>query len=416
MSRIIRWFSRGIIGVGLAVIGLVGFAVAPASARDLPVKVHVSTSSWTPVGEMRFPRIHHQATLLRDGRVLVVGGDVLIGSSRTSSSATAELFDPSTRTWSRAADLSVGRSSFTLTNLNDGRVLVAGGFTCTNGCAEIVRSAEIYDPSSNRWTTTSPMGTPRYDHAAALLSDGRVLVAGGGVRSAEIYDPMTGQWSPTAAMGDVRRGLSATSLQDGRVLIAGGWGCTAGPGCRDTGFRAEVFSPSTMTWSETGGMPSGHALHDALLLPDGRVFVIGGFESTGRPTAAVVWNPVDGGWTKAARAVPLSGGHGLPRAVVVPDGRVFVAGGYSALGPNGQVSAYWDPASNKWTPALPMTNARSEFTMTVLGGGSVLAAGAGTCPNRPGSSAEVFETGPMADAVASLRLWSKTLGLDPCAR
>ena len=158
-----------------------------------------ATEIFSPTGGMTTTRQSHSATLLDDGRVLVVGG------FPPSASVSAELFDPSSGTFTLASLMHEGRQAHQAVLLNNGEVLVTGGFLC---CYSVRRSAELYDPSFNSWTlTTGDMSIPRAAHGATLLSDGRVLITGGtsafpggsGVplASAEIYDPVSRTFSPT---------------------------------------------------------------------------------------------------------------------------------------------------------------------------------------------------------------------------
>jgi hypothetical protein len=127
------------------------------------------------------------------------------------------------------------------------------------------------------------MTTPRQNHTATSLSDGRVLVAGGAafdatgrplangpLPTAELYDPKTGTFSPTGSMVSVAELYTATLLSTGRVLFAGG---------DDDGgslASAELYDSKTATFSEIGSMTVGREGHTATLLPDGRVLIAGG--------------------------------------------------------------------------------------------------------------------------------------------
>src|SRR5262249_10298285 len=129
--------------------------------------------------------------------------------------------------WSNTGSMNVARYEHTATILANGQVLVSGGANDT----AILSSAELYNPSTGKWTFTGSMTVPRYGHDAVLLQDGRVLVAGGfpptccgtpGLASAELYNPATGTWTATGSMTTGRVDFTLTLLSDGKVLAAGG--------------------------------------------------------------------------------------------------------------------------------------------------------------------------------------------------
>lgn len=168
------------------------------------------------------------ATVLRDGRVLVVGGTAaapaMPGSFGTTL-ASAEIFDPASGTWAATGGLIDGRYMHTATLLRDGRVLVAGVGELAEGRDQV--PAEIFEPETGTWSETRPM-FGRSQPLATLLGGGRVLVVGGGsshgilLATAEVFDPATGSWTATASMTEVRHWMTATLLLDGSVLVAGG--------------------------------------------------------------------------------------------------------------------------------------------------------------------------------------------------
>jgi len=218
-----------------------------------------ATNRWTPTGSMSVDRHDFTATVLRDGRVLGVGGYSLSSVGR--STELSELYDPATGRWSSTGGLRTPRRNHTATLLPDGSVLVAGGFNADGW----LRSAELYDPARGRWSRVAPMTTARERASALLLGNGRVLVAGGGnpsaLQSAELYDPASGRWSRTGSMNGY--GGTAALLQDGRVLVA-------------SGGTGDVYSPATGTWTETGPMVYPYASAAAALLPNGQVLYAGG--------------------------------------------------------------------------------------------------------------------------------------------
>jgi hypothetical protein len=138
------------------------------------------------------------------------------------------LYDPATGTFSKTGPMKVGRWLHSATLLADGRVLILGGRSPKDS---VYTSAELYDPRSGRFSLAGSMGGGRQQHTATLLGDGRVLITGGYwsdgqnwrvESSTEMYDPATGNFSPVGSMGPRRQGHGATLLSDGRVLIAGG--------------------------------------------------------------------------------------------------------------------------------------------------------------------------------------------------
>lgn len=166
----------------------------------------------------------------------------------------SEVYDPVTNSWFSVGSMSQSRASHIALQLQDGKILVAGGVGSGHA------SAELYDPSEGAWASTGDMAEGRQEHTATLLNDGRVLVAGGfgdhgprnrRIRTAETYDPTTGEWSPAGSMRDARSGHVATLLEDGQVLVTGGLGEDSILGLAS----AEIYDPATNIWSSTPRVP-----------------------------------------------------------------------------------------------------------------------------------------------------------------
>jgi WD40 repeat protein len=258
----------------------------PASTAEL---YDPATGTWTATGNMVIPRDGSTATMLHSGKVLVVGGNDTRGNRN--SLASAELYDPATGTWTATGSMGTGRTFQTATLLADGRVLVLGGLGANGRLA----SAELYDPATASWTATASMGASRESYTATLLPDGEVLVAGGGgsssyLASAELYDPGTGTWTATGSMGEARALHTATLLPNGKVLVAGDWRVADG----DT---AELYDPGSGTWTSAGKMNLRRVRFTATLLPDSKVLVAGGGFVDPNHTdyaAAELYNPGSG--------------------------------------------------------------------------------------------------------------------------
>ena len=204
----------------------------------------------------------------------------------------AVMYDPSTDSLADAGALLEGRSEHTATLLSDGRVLVMGGFGPRQNAARM----EMYDPTTQSWSPAGPeFSSLTVAHSATLLNEGTVLLAGG-IRSglkvsvhADVYDPATEELTATRPMREERMRHTATLLKDGRVLIVGGSGK---PGSLAT---AELFDPIARVWSLTRSMAQTRASHTATLLNDGRVLVVGG----SRNTITEIYDPVTGSWSTA---------------------------------------------------------------------------------------------------------------------
>jgi N-acetylneuraminic acid mutarotase len=231
---------------------------------------------WIPMASMASPRWGHSATVLRDGRVLVAGGENVAGCCEYTAHADTEIYNPVSNAWTAGPAMRTARYSHTATLLDDGRVLVVGG----NGGARVgqLASAEIFDPARGAWNAAPEMSVARVEHTATLLRDGRVLIAGG-VRdetywaTSEIFDPKAAQWARTGEMSVARAGHTATPWDDGKVLVAGGLFRYSDPLP-----TAEIYDPETGSWDEAIPMKAPRYLHTATLLADRqRVAFIGGW-------------------------------------------------------------------------------------------------------------------------------------------
>jgi N-acetylneuraminic acid mutarotase len=211
--------------------------------------------------------------LLPDGKVLITGG-VTRGMSYLS---TSEVYDPIVGKWTKTSPANQVRAGHTATLLLNGQVLVAGGHVTLDvfGNVRWLSSAELYNPSNKQWAETGNMTTTRMKHTATLLQNGKVLVVGGydgtnNLSSAELYDPKSGKWMTTGSLIVARRDHTATLLSDGKVLVAGGENAT------DCLSSAELYNPNTEKWTITDSMNSPRKSYRALLLPNGLVLATGG--------------------------------------------------------------------------------------------------------------------------------------------
>jgi M6 family metalloprotease-like protein len=289
--------------------------------------------------------------------------------------------------------------------------------TSTLGDTSLAREGEVLvcsDPRCFQWRLVSRMRGPRLAHSAVVLSDGRVLVVGGGVPP-EVFDPRYGQWSATGPMSGAFGFASAQRLTDGRVLVTGS---SAG-----NPVNAEIYDPVSDAWSVTGRMIADRVMHSSIRLADGRVLVAGGtFEGTGA-VVSELFDPVTGSWT-------ASGGTGfeeVPGLALLPDdeilfvgrkqtrifnptnerwrrisdmvhehkwgatvgftdGRVMVIGGEATV----EVEIF-DPTLNLWRPAPQLPGIRAVASAAALPSGHVVVTGGADRFWRIGSSVEVLD-------------------------
>ncbi|QQX87730.1 putative Ig domain-containing protein [Cupriavidus necator] len=269
--------------------------------------------------------------------------------------------------WQPANNMGMARSDHTATLLTNGKVLIAGGADLAgrpNGADIPLATAELYDPASGKWSATGSMATPREFYTATLLANGKVLVAGGydgqlGTATAELYDPASRTWSAAGSMSTVRQNHTATLLPDGRLLVAGG-----NPG----GASAELYDPATGTWSPTGNMARIHAAGSAVLLPDGRVLVAGGTSAA----VAELYDPATGTWSDAGT---MTTPRAFLTATLLSNGKVLAVGGRDARNREQATAELFDPGSRTWQATASMETARASQSATMLQDGEVLIAG-----------------------------------------
>ena len=325
-----------------------------------------STGKWGKGAALTTSRIFHSATLLRDGSVLIVGGE--------SDPLEVPEGEPVLNTVERYRDggiepappLREGRGRHTATLLADGSLLVVGGFDA-NGKA--MASVELWDPVAGRWQEATPLNHGRYGHSAILLDDGRVMVAGGvgargqAIGSVEIRDPVTGTWSAGKPLLLPLYDHAAIRLKDGDVLVSGGRTLRAKP-VRDT----MLWDKGVAEWKPAGtlalGGPENSPVNVVLLaLPDGGARLFG-------PSWIVGWSRSGGG----PASYPAYGERQRNATTPIADGRVLLSGGLS-----GDVFLDWaevfDPRTGRFALTGRLNQPRHSHSAAALDDGSVVIAG-----------------------------------------
>ena len=336
-------------------------------------------------GKLNTARYQHTATLLADGRVLVVGGlDKREGydADRFYTTATAELYDPKSGTWAVTGSLHDARFQHTATLLPNGKVLVAGGNTVFNVA---IASAELYDPATGVWTPTGSLNIPRFEHTAHLLANGKVLVIAGNNQNytafynPELYDPATGIWTNAGNINNARARHTSTLLPDGRIFIAGG---SASP-------SVEIYDPVSETSTTMGDLNTARTQHTATLLLNGKVLVVAGRDGTNNASGtAELCDPASGTCTNTGSLIPRD----QHKATLLRDGKVLVTGGLDITFNSTASAQLYDPASGTWRDTHRMNTARMYHTSTLLLNGKVLVAGGAEKDTLyPSATAELYD-------------------------
>ncbi|QTN27311.1 fibronectin type III domain-containing protein [Rhodoferax sp. AJA081-3] len=336
------------------------FTVTATNAAGVSVASGVSNTAtpeqpvhWSATGSLQTARAGHTATLLPDGKVLVVGGTT---SAAGVAASAVELYDPVSKDWKLVGRTSVSPYGHTATLLPNGKLLV--GF-------------ELYDPANNTVTALpSPSTVGRdlvgyYGLAATLLPNGKVLLTGGYLgdntdsKAARLFDPATNTWADVPPMAAARSFHTSTLLRDGRTLVYGGAGV------------AEIYDPASNRWTTAARPPVTSLRVSATLLANGKVLFVPGRVAERNAT---VYDPVTDTWSLAGTISTNRGDH---TATLLSNGTVLITGGgvYTESTAT-DTSELYDPATNTWSATTPLVlGPRAGHTATLLRDGSVLVVG-----------------------------------------
>jgi len=283
--------------------------------------------SWQPTIPFHASRYGGTAQRLPDGRIAV------IGTASTNAVVPAEIVDPFLGTAVSSGPMLMKRYGSVVIPRPDGKLFVWGGFQSGTSWPPLSQ-AEVFDPASATFANGGTALPGRWNAALTLLADGRYLLTGGSTADqviqqvAAVYNPTTNTSVPTGAMAKLRTTHSAVLLNDRRVLIFGG--LTYVGGSQDVADTAEIYTPSANAFATMPHMVQHRMLHAALLLPDGRVLIVGGIGQYGQYiTNAEIFDPSTNAFTALP---PMLHPRKSATAVSLGGGRVLIVGGSDAQG------------------------------------------------------------------------------------
>jgi hypothetical protein len=298
--------------------------------------------------------------ILADGRIFVAGGHAHPApGERTPENwptgvADTDIYDPVTRTWTSGPDLTQARWYPTSLTMPDNTCLIVGGQA---GMGTPSDTVDLYDPVANTVTqlSTAPVGLYPRMH---LMPNGEALKTGPSRMSA-YFSRATNAWTNAAAMGFGARVRGHSVLLPGAtsVLQVGGQSDGTSP---PTG-TAEILDTAADTpqWMATGSLNHPRILGNTVVLPDGKVMIIGGgaqFKYTGPVYIPELWDPATGEWTELPPHQASRMYHST--ALLLPDGRVLSAG--QDDGPLETTGEIYSPAYLFKGPRPTITSAPSE--------------------------------------------------------
>ena len=361
----------------LAIGILLGRLTAPAAEVPAP--------SWSVAGALAEARNYPRVVALPTGELFVSGG--VDPAFPDVARATTELFDPATGRSTVLAPVGPGRVNHTATLAWGDRVVVAGGTDYYAGEWHAMDRVDVYLPYAHEWLQGASLRQPRADHAAVALRDGRVLVAGGEngnfiYKTAELYDPSTDSWTMAAPMPRVRTQFLMAPLPDGTVIAFGG--------LEERGAVSRtsiIYDPRSDTWREGPRLSTDRVLSALATLPNGDLLVIGGQKDASNTAERYDWR---------ARQWVYAGSLIEPRlaavAATLEDGSVAVVGGLpssplrTGFTPTAG-SERWDARTNLWTE-LPAISAARALGVLVMSGGDAYLVGAALTGEEAGPQIE----------------------------
>lgn len=348
-------------------------------------------TQWTSATALPNPR-NHLAGVALDGKLYAIGGQYRHDEGTTNQNQ-VDVYDPATKTWTRAANLPVPRGHITAsTFVMDGRIIVIGGSVNNGSSGAASADVTAYDPQANLWLKLPSLPSGRKTPVADLIG-GRIVVAtgnGGGATSTTWSGVLPGSWHAGAALpvalGEVSSGIIGNQL----YLVGEGSAATLSYNLGTGGWRS-VTAVAQRPFV-------GH--HHAAEVVGGKWYLLGGLGSgAGR---VQVYNPATNGWTVGAN-MPFAAGSS---ASAVIGGQIYVAGGIVGSSTTSQLARY-NPATNTWTSLAPMPQGRNHAAAATDGQKLYVFGGRGPGSGDGNTVANGFDTVQIYDPATNT--WRSSL-------
>jgi hypothetical protein len=302
------------------------------------------------------------AAQLPDGRIIVVGGYGGLSTGQIGIVDT-NIFDPATNTWTRVANMHLPRWYPTLTELSDGRyVAISGNSTDSVHWAD---TPEVYDPTTNTWTLLSKISTPQVHEEeypfSYLIPNGNVLTIGPSEDVTYEMNVNAQTWTPVAGQSGVVNGSSVQYLP-GKILYSGGASSVINTEPAQATTAVLDTTAATPVWRQTAPMLYPRVYHTLTMLANGKVLAVGGGTTSDQHVITTgvlpteIWDPATETWSASAPIDAARNYHST--AVLMPDGRVLIAGGGH---PNGLNDPGQD-SSQIYSPSYLFNGSRPTIT------------------------------------------------------
>lgn len=338
-------------------------------------------------GSLVKSRIAHTMTLLNNGKVLIVGG-YTSGGNLIPNNQTAEIYDPSTGMFTATGGLSISRYSHTATLLLNGKVLITGGYNGSN----VLTTSELYDPSSGSFTLTGNLGIGRDSHTATLLPNGNVAIIGGSVhigtssvQGVEIYNSTLGTFTIVGSMTTPRMNHTSSLLLNNKILIAGGYGINS---VYTTLSSAELFDYVSYTFTPINSMSVPRRQHLATTLSNNKILISGGYNQSTELNTTEIFDPSSNTFSSSGNFITSKSGY---TATLINNGKVLFIGGLIMASETNGAELY-DPTTDLFTATGPLNTGRYLHAAVLLPNGSVFVSGGRvSAGNVAISSSEIYK-------------------------